>query len=677
MNSLANVSNRSSDTGQPAGKAIKPRFIGSLLFMIWGWQVGLSWIALPLATILEARYFLNLRWDFQKTDFYRVADFVTLLLAGLVIFLIFDSGRKHFVIELVQWLPLVFYPLVIVYAYSTSEKMSLDVIFYSLRKQREEVKQFWDMDYIYVGICLAAIGTSNSMEYWFFLLAAVSIGASLLPLRSPRYPFYSWILIFVLVLILGIGAQSGLRNGHLWLKEKSTHWINSLIKNRIDPLRTSTSLGYIGQLKLSDSILFRLKIDNSDQASMLLQEAVYDLPSGTNWLTIDANKTTIRPSGGFNWKINESANDDIPHTAIVYLEFDKMRDLVPVPAGVTELREFPADSLSKNSYGALVAEGLFPTNHYFMHFNHGSSINTHVRSSDLYFPEEYEHAFTLNSLTTSLLSDKEKIKFVRDYFSKYTYSLYQPNILAADSSLDKFLNYTKSGHCEFFASATVLMLRYLGVPARYVVGYSMQEFDSDLSMYVVRKRHAHAWAIAWINGQWQTVDTTPSNWASIEEENRSYLDFLGDAISRNYFKFQIWWELQKLEDYEYEMYALIALLMVILIWRLSRSRQVVVDLNGTKREEKVSTNIALPLHQLEDQLSDVGLSRQNGELLFNWFSRVGVPLNTSWINTHYRWRFYPDQLSAKEKETHIREVSKWLTEFSERKIVSSDDDKKE
>src|SRR5207253_2703424 len=74
------------------------------------------------------------------------------------------------------------------------------------------------------------------------------------------------------------------------------------------------------------------------------------------------------------------------------------------------------------------------------------------------------------------------------------------------------------GHCEYFATATVLLLRQAGVPARYVVGYSAQEFSTLEGAFIVRNRHAHAWAQALVAGRWVVVDTTPSNWAEQEEQ---------------------------------------------------------------------------------------------------------------------------------------------------------------
>lgn len=74
-----------------------------------------------------------------------------------------------------------------------------------------------------------------------------------------------------------------------------------------------------------------------------------------------------------------------------------------------------------------------------------------------------------------------------------------------------FLLERRDAHCEYFASATVILLRNVGVPARYVVGYLAHESDGPDST-IVRQRDAHAWAEAWIDGVgWVSVDATPGD----------------------------------------------------------------------------------------------------------------------------------------------------------------------
>ena len=75
------------------------------------------------------------------------------------------------------------------------------------------------------------------------------------------------------------------------------------------------------------------------------------------------------------------------------------------------------------------------------------------------------------------------------------------------------------------------MLREAGIPARYTIGYSVQEYSNWQSTYLVRARHAHAWTKYYIDGAWHNMDTTPSVWAPMEAEDRTLLEPLMDLLS--------------------------------------------------------------------------------------------------------------------------------------------------
>ena len=72
------------------------------------------------------------------------------------------------------------------------------------------------------------------------------------------------------------------------------------------------------------------------------------------------------------------------------------------------------------------------------------------------------------------------------------------------------LNEGRAAHCQYFASAAVILLRCMGIPARYVSGFYAHEPTGD--GLVVRQRDAHAWAECWIDGLgWMTVEATPAS----------------------------------------------------------------------------------------------------------------------------------------------------------------------
>jgi transglutaminase-like putative cysteine protease len=89
----------------------------------------------------------------------------------------------------------------------------------------------------------------------------------------------------------------------------------------------------------------------------------------------------------------------------------------------------------------------------------------------------------------------------------YTYTL-EPGVYTGDA-IDEFWLDRKLGFCEHFASAFVVVMRALDVPARIVTGYQGADAEPQDGYWVVRQRNAHAWAEIWQEGQgWRRVDPT-------------------------------------------------------------------------------------------------------------------------------------------------------------------------
>jgi transglutaminase-like putative cysteine protease len=71
-----------------------------------------------------------------------------------------------------------------------------------------------------------------------------------------------------------------------------------------------------------------------------------------------------------------------------------------------------------------------------------------------------------------------------------------------------FLITSKRGYCMHYASAATLLLRYLGVPARYVAGYTADVVANQT--VTVPDQNAHAWVEVYVDGYgWQPVEVTP------------------------------------------------------------------------------------------------------------------------------------------------------------------------
>lgn len=90
----------------------------------------------------------------------------------------------------------------------------------------------------------------------------------------------------------------------------------------------------------------------------------------------------------------------------------------------------------------------------------------------------------------------------------YRYSFSSITESQGRTPLSEFLFDTREGHCEYFASAMVMMLRTVGVPARLVTGFSATTKNPLTGYYEIRAIDGHAWVEAWVDSRWVTFEPT-------------------------------------------------------------------------------------------------------------------------------------------------------------------------
>jgi protein-glutamine gamma-glutamyltransferase len=89
----------------------------------------------------------------------------------------------------------------------------------------------------------------------------------------------------------------------------------------------------------------------------------------------------------------------------------------------------------------------------------------------------------------------------------YAYTL-EPGVYGQHTA-DEFWFDRKRGFCEHIASAFVVLMRAMDIPARVVTGYQGGEMNGVDGYWTVRQRDAHAWTEVWLQGEgWVRVDPT-------------------------------------------------------------------------------------------------------------------------------------------------------------------------
>ncbi len=134
------------------------------------------------------------------------------------------------------------------------------------------------------------------------------------------------------------------------------------------------------------------------------------------------------------------------------------------------------------------------------------------RARDLVIPRDIDTRVVSKAkeIGSGSTTDAEKVEaVVRFLHGNNQYSLTTDP--GRGDPISNFILEHKNAHCEYFASAAVILLRALNVPTRYASGYYAHESEGK-GTTLVRQRDAHAWAEAWIDGTgWVTVDATPGN----------------------------------------------------------------------------------------------------------------------------------------------------------------------
>jgi hypothetical protein len=119
-------------------------------------------------------------------------------------------------------------------------------------------------------------------------------------------------------------------------------------------------------------------------------------------------------------------------------------------------------------------------------------------------------------ITLDAENDYQRAEMLASYLKNdpsFTYSTRGGTPGQAQDLVDFFLfdpDAGRTGYCEYYASAMVMMARALGLPARVAVGFAPGERQEDNS-FLIRESGAHAWAEIYFPGYgWQIFEATKS-----------------------------------------------------------------------------------------------------------------------------------------------------------------------
>jgi hypothetical protein len=685
-----------------------PPLLLFVTLLFWGWQSNVLLYGAVAGAILEGARLIPLRWELEDVDFNRIWSFcvVAIIAFGGYLFTTNDdvaggvSGMFHgaaavrnaaasstvATFTVLRWLPVLSFPFIVAQCYNARPTVPITAVSLVLRLRRRRGEQslagrYVDLSYAYFILCLFSAGIhSNQATYSYFAGQVVLILWVLWTLRSRRFGPRVWSAGLGVAVGLGFLGQVGISQLERLVQDFDVQMFARFFHSHTDPTQSVTSLGQLGELKLSRRIVIRLQPGQVGVVPPYLREASYrhyNADSRT-WSVGGQNDFVLveAETNSDTWTLRPPKSPENFLNIACYLEGrSPERDpegVLPLPPGTCRLEHLPAATsiLQTNKTGVVLAIGtglmIFDAA-YGPGATFDSPPDAGTNRFDLSVPTNEIPALNrvLAEINLTNATAAEARLAVQAFFARnFTYSRWQglDRRPTADATpLTRFLLTSRSGHCEYFATATVLLLRQLGIPARYAVGYAVHETSG--SGYVVRERDAHAWCLAW-NRQsktWEDFDTTPGSWVAIESGNTSFLDFFSDL--RSWLGFQIEklrWHQTNLR--QYIPWTVVPVLLVLLYYiffqRPARRRAAAT---------KPAAAVVWPgqdsaFYRLEKSLAARGLPRQAQEPLSDWLERVLAepalaafrPPLQQLLQLHYRYRFDPLGLNDTEKNSLIQ-----------------------
>ncbi|MGG3469121.1 transglutaminaseTgpA domain-containing protein [Neobacillus pocheonensis] len=245
----------------------------------------------------------------------------------------------------------------------------------------------------------------------------------------------------------------------------------------------------------------------------------------------------------------------------------------------------------------------------------------------------------------------DKAKAVESYFSNAEFTYDQKNVAmpgTADDYVDQFLFDSKRGYCDNFSSSMAVMLRTIGIPTRWVKGFTGGDFikysdeNSGNQIYEVTNNNAHSWVEVFFPNQgWVAFEPTKgfSNGLTIEygtgqssSNNQSSTpapvkkpqqEQIEDskANSEKSFDFQTFWkDVKEFWENNWKLIVLILVLTAIITGILYRIRGkwfpivVLVRYRFKRKDESIETAFLILLSQLERY----GIKRKDNQTLRNY-----------------------------------------------------------
>jgi protein-glutamine gamma-glutamyltransferase len=280
----------------------------------------------------------------------------------------------------------------------------------------------------------------------------------------------------------------------------------------VSGFRDAVALHQLGTVKLSQALALEIAFDGRarpDPEWLRLVGATVRHYRAGSWAEGKRSRRLLRAGEGVVVRLAEP----VPGIPVERAEITLRKDAESLfaPAGTFAIELPDTVPVWRDMLGSLtIPRGTEMPVRYAVSFQPGRVEQPPPDGDDLTLPPG---AAPVRALAAEVARDADNplavaLAFESHLRTAYRYSATTNAPVRADP-VQWFLFASREGHCEFFASSMVLMLRSVGVPARLQAGYAGGDPDGE-GGFLVRDSHAHAWVVAWVGDRWRVFDPTPS-----------------------------------------------------------------------------------------------------------------------------------------------------------------------
>jgi transglutaminase-like putative cysteine protease len=302
------------------------------------------------------------------------------------------------------------------------------------------------------------------------------------------------------------------------------------------------SLQLSGAIRLGDQVVMLIDVERDPTRRYYWRSRVFDTYTAGNWSSAATTRLTDpdAPLDIAQEAYFEGARVPVQQTYTIALNASRLVYTAPQPRTVnlatrTDLRYGETGTLQGSMLVSVIRpyRALYRGDQYTVTSLMSNATAEQLRGvapdypqeiADLYLPVPFSVTPRTLTLAEQIVAEAgavtpyDRAKAVERWLRQnITYNETIPTPPIGQDPVDWVLFDYREGYCNYYASAMIVMLRHLGIPARMAAGFTEGEWDETEQAFVVEERDAHTWVEVYFPGYgWIEFEPT----AAQQELNR-------------------------------------------------------------------------------------------------------------------------------------------------------------